>query len=143
MARPEFESRYAFLLRVFLHVNHSVFNDFQKEILELVLDEESGPEEIAEAISRISVIVSKYQLAGWKPERQNGDAVIRPSHYGVFPMEPTYFLVEAGGLNWCLENFVKYVCRYRFKNGTEDLSKAMRNLAMYLRLLDGEPGWSL
>lgn len=130
-----------FLFRVFLHVNREL-NDLQRECLTLVVGPKAGPETIATALDRINKAANMLERAGWKPKKATSDAVMRPDHYDRLPMEPTYFIVESGGYHWCIENFIKYICRYRWKNGSEDLRKAMRNLAMYVRWLDRNPGWS-
>ena len=45
-----------------------------------------------------------------------------PSHYHM-PIEPREFIM-ANRLGWCEGNIVKYVCRWRNKNGAVDLRKA-------------------
>jgi hypothetical protein len=132
----------AILFKVFLHVNHNVLNDFQKEVLKLVLDDGADCNSIAEAISKIDKHILLLSRAGWAPDKKQGDQVLKPDHYERFPMEPTYFIVESGGYHWNVENFIKYITRFPFKNGLEDLGKAMRNLAMYIRHQDGDRSWS-
>lgn len=130
------------IFELFLHVNKEL-TDFQREILRLVIDPEGTTREnLSEAVLRINRKVELLTAAGWKPNRKEGDQVLKPDHYDRFPMEPTYFIVTSGGFNWCVENFIKYICRYPFKNGVEDLKKAMRNLAMFIRLQDGDVKWS-
>ncbi|CAH0343727.1 DUF3310 domain-containing protein [Rhizobium sp. CECT 9324] len=132
----------ALLFSLFLHVNREL-NDFQREVLTLVLDHEKGTrEDLSNAVLQINRQVELLGASGWTPDRKVGDQVLKPDHYDRLPMEPTYFIVTSGGFNWCVENFIKYITRYRFKNGLEDLKKAMRNLAMYIRLLDGDSKWS-
>lgn len=141
-----YESAYEHFVRTFLHVNHKVFNNLQRKLLRAVLDEDLTEDGLAEAIDTINKSIRLYEQAGWSPKKVTGDAVQRPQHYDVFPMEPTYFLIEVAAyryLPWTIENFVKYICRYKFKNGVEDLKKSMRNLAMELRRRQGDPEWSL
>lgn len=45
------------------------------------------------------------------------------SHYKGFAIEPIQFIL-ANGLGFCEGNVVKYICRYKRKNGVEDLKKA-------------------
>lgn len=130
-----------FLFKVFLHVNRE-FNDFQRECYRLVIGPEVTPETITRAIDKLNKVIGLLEKSGWSPKRADSDAVFKPDHYDRYPMEPTYFIVESGGFHWCIENFIKYVARYRFKNGVEDLRKAMRNLAMYVQWLDQNPRWS-
>jgi hypothetical protein len=127
-------------LDIFFHVNRDL-TEWQREVIELVFGPENGPDEYAEAILKITQKVQLLNDAGWKPNRAGGDMVNKPSHYDRYPIEPTYFIIE-NGIDWLRGNFLKYVCRFPFKNGVEDLSKAARNLAMYIKYLDGDPSWS-
>lgn len=129
------------LFQVFLHVNREL-NDFQRECLRLVLGPNADSDSMARALDKLNKVIGLLEKSGWTPKRGDGDAVLRPDHYDRYPMEPTYLIVNSGGFHWCIENFIKYVVRYRFKNGAEDLRKAMRNLSMYLLWLDGDPNWS-
>jgi hypothetical protein len=61
---------------------------------------------------------------------ENNAAEINPitqeiggSHYKGFAIEPIQFIL-ANGLGFCEGNVVKYICRYKRKNGVEDLKKA-------------------
>lgn len=44
-------------------------------------------------------------------------------HYRCMAIQPVEF-IEANNLGYCVGNIIKYVCRYRRKNGKEDLLKA-------------------
>lgn len=52
-----------------------------------------------------------------------GDVVNHPSHYTQGNIEVIDF-IEDQDLGYHAGNVVKYVCRYRHKNGLEDLKKA-------------------
>ena len=52
--------------------------------------------------------------------------VTSPSHYTQYPVEPISICRHLG---FCLGNVVKYVLRAPYKNGVEDLQKAMQYLA--------------
>lgn len=71
--------------------------------------------------------------AGNTPQRQESasdrDPVTRPAHYALSP-EPLD-VIEAWGLPYHEANVLKYIVRWRGKNGVEDLRKA----AEYLRRL--------
>jgi len=45
-------------------------------------------------------------------------------HYKSMPIQPSEFC-QRNGLNWCESNVIKYVCRYKNKNGKEDIKKAI------------------
>lgn len=47
---------------------------------------------------------------------------INPSHYHT-PIQPLDF-IEANGMNFLEGNIIKYITRYKKKNGLEDLKKA-------------------
>ena len=50
------------------------------------------------------------------------DPVTQPAHYTQFDPEPLALCAQLGFLEG---NVVKYVCRYKLKNGREDLDKAL------------------
>jgi hypothetical protein len=51
-------------------------------------------------------------------------------HYKRFKIQPIEFIV-ANNIGFCEANVIKYVCRHDFKNGEEDIDKAIH----YLELL--------
>lgn len=138
-------------LRTFLHVNTDL-NDFQKDHLKkvvgLVLAGAFG-EDFFDAIEALEEQAAHLEVSRFVPSRTGTDPVNRPGHYDRFPIEPTYaigeglfgFDIDPGDV-WCLGNWLKYVCRYPYKAGSEDLRKAARYLTMYSSLRDGDPEWS-
>ena len=52
------------------------------------------------------------------------------SHYKDMAIQPIEFILK-NGLGFCEGNVIKYVCRYKAKNGRQDLEKAIH----YLKLL--------
>lgn len=54
-------------------------------------------------------------------------------HYKVFPIEP-YQYAMVNKLNPYQFNVVKYVTRYKHKNGIDDLRKAIRTLEMLIKV---------
>lgn len=56
------------------------------------------------------------------------DVVNRPKHYADKEIEVIDYiqdtLTNEGFEDYCIGNIIKYVSRYRHKNGTEDLMKA-------------------
>lgn len=68
------------------------------------------------------------------------DPVVLPEHYARFAIEPIRFICE-NNLNFFQGNIVKYVLRFDHKNGLEDLRKAQRYLAMFIKLVEGNPDW--
>lgn len=55
---------------------------------------------------------------------------IAGDHYRKFAIQPSEF-IQRNGLNWCEGNVIKYVSRWREKNGEQDIDKAIH----YLNLL--------
>ena len=60
-----------------------------------------------------------------------GSTQIGGSHYNRMKIQPTEFIM-ANGLGFCEGNIIKYVCRYQFKNGKEDLLKARHYIDILL-----------
>jgi len=52
------------------------------------------------------------------------------NHYSRYNIQPIDFIMD-NNLDWCEANVVKYITRWRDKNGVEDLRKAMH----YIQLL--------
>ena len=59
-------------------------------------------------------------LSGWYPKN---DMVNNPTHYTQGSIEVIDFINDQS-LDYMEGNVVKYVCRYKYKNGLEDLKKA-------------------
>ncbi len=50
---------------------------------------------------------------------------IEPKHYTDLDISPLeYITANEGEFEWCIANVIKYVSRYKRKNGIEDLEKA-------------------
>jgi len=57
------------------------------------------------------------------------DSVARPEHYTQCGIEPIEYIKGLGILEpYCVANIVKYISRYKNKNGVEDLLKARQYL---------------
>jgi len=68
---------------------------------------------------------AEWDRAAKATQRQVGG-----DHYKRFNIQPIDFIMD-NELDWCEANVVKYVTRWQYKNGMEDLRKAMH----YLQLL--------
>ena len=66
------------------------------------------------------------------------DSVNRPAHYNTGKYESIDVMVETQGVdavkNFCICNAFKYIYRHRFKNGLEDIKKAIWYLNKYVEL---------
>jgi hypothetical protein len=51
------------------------------------------------------------------------DSKIVPEHYKQGSIEPIDYII-ANNLNFIEGNIIKYITRYKYKNGLEDLKKA-------------------
>lgn len=59
------------------------------------------------------------------------------NHYKQFKIQPIEF-ITANGLDYLQGNVIKYICRHKFKNGREDVKKAMHYLEFVLAEYDKE-----
>ena len=57
-----------------------------------------------------------------------------PAHYNRYSIEPIAYIKSLGIMEpYCVGNVIKYVSRYRDKNGVEDLEKAAVYLAWLIK----------
>lgn len=67
----------------------------------------------------------------YTPEDKLDAAVYQPSHYTQWKIEPITFIMT-NNLPFAVGNVIKYVMRYKSKNGLEDLQKAKRYIEMLI-----------
>lgn len=61
--------------------------------------------------------------------------VIEPKHYTDLKISPLdYIVANENEFEWCIANVIKYVSRYKRKNGLEDLKKAQWYLNYQIKL---------
>lgn len=60
-------------------------------------------------------------------DRQEGG-----DHYKKMAIQPVHY-IQANNLGYCEGNVIKYVTRHKFKNGAEDLKKAIHYLELLLQ----------
>lgn len=63
------------------------------------------------------------------------DIINKPSHYTQGKIEVIDF-IEDQDVDFRLANVIKYVCRHKFKNGKEDIKKAIWYLNRYLEKME-------
>ena len=126
-------------LAIFLHVND--LDEFQRTVIPMFMDPGYKIADLTAANLAINRYIAKLRDSNWSPVKPSGDMVNQPKHYARFPIEPTFFNRE-NGIDWNRGNALKYICRYGFKNGLEDLAKAVRYLALEIRYLQQQAGWS-
>ena len=51
------------------------------------------------------------------------DIINKPKHYTNWSIEPIDYII-ANDMSFCEANIVKYITRYKYKNGIQDLEKA-------------------
>jgi hypothetical protein len=62
---------------------------------------------------------------------------IEPAHYTEMKISPLeYITANEGEFTWCISNVIKYVSRYRRKNGLEDLKKARWYLDYQIKMME-------
>jgi len=54
------------------------------------------------------------------------------THYNRYEIQPIDFII-ANKLDWCEANAVKYITRWKDKNGVEDLRKAIHYLELLIQ----------
>lgn len=59
------------------------------------------------------------------------DTQIGGNHYKKMKIQPAEF-IEQNGLSYLQGNAIKYICRFRDKNGIEDLRKAKHYIDMLI-----------
>lgn len=59
-------------------------------------------------------------------------------HYRAMAIQPVTFCM-ANNLNFCVSSAIKYLCRYKSKNGKEDLLKARHFIDMLIEFEYPEP----
>ena len=60
---------------------------------------------------------------------------ISPQHYSKYKIEPITFIL-ANDLDFCQGNIIKYVLRYKDKNGLEDLHKDKQNIEFLIEKIN-------
>lgn len=80
-------------------------------------------------MTRLKKILNSYTGSKAVKHTGAGDIVNHPSHYTQGKIECIDAIEEAtkgllGIAAVCVANIIKYIWRYKFKNGTEDLKKA-------------------
>jgi hypothetical protein len=64
---------------------------------------------------------------------------ISPQHYSKYKIQPIDFIL-ANDLDFAQGNIIKYVLRYKDKNGLEDLQKAKQNIEFLIKKLGDSNG---
>lgn len=59
------------------------------------------------------------------------DKQIGGTHYKNLPIQPVEFIMK-NNLGFCEGCIIKYICRYKYKNGIEDLKKARHYIDMLI-----------
>ena len=94
----------------------------EREVLEKLIKERE-----AESF----VPISTKEVTTQKEAKSALDYQVGGNHYHQMAYQPLSFIMELG-LNFCEGNIVKYVARYKFKNGLQDLKKAQHYLKFLL-----------
>jgi hypothetical protein len=59
------------------------------------------------------------------------DDIENPAHYKDYPIPPTKYNME-NKLDWCEANVVKYITRWKDKDGLKDLKKARKYISILI-----------
>lgn len=68
-----------------------------------------------------------------KSEKSALNTEVGGNHYKEFRIQPIEF-IEGNDLGFAVGNVIKYVCRYKYKNGKEDLLKAKHYIELLIEL---------
>jgi hypothetical protein len=68
-----------------------------------------------------------------KSEKSALNNEVGGNHYKEFRIQPIEF-IEGNDLGFSVGNIIKYVCRYKYKNGKEDLLKAKHYIELLIEL---------
>jgi len=77
--------------------------------------------------------VVPYNMAINPPTPKPSDTQVGGSHYKNMVIQPVEFC-QRNGLGYCEANAVKYLCRWREKNGLQDLQKAMHYIQLLIEM---------
>lgn len=66
---------------------------------------------------------------------KHSDRQIGGSHYKHFKIQPIEYC-QVNELGYCESNVVKYVSRWKYKNGVEDLKKAIHNIQLLIEMIE-------
>ena len=66
------------------------------------------------------------------------DVQVGGSHYKSMRIQPVEF-IQVNGLGFCEGNAIKYLCRWKNKNGVEDLKKARHYIDLLIEM-EGKRG---
>lgn len=69
----------------------------------------------------------------YKKQQLPTDIQIGGDHYRKMKIQPIEFIIE-NNLDFCQGSVIKYICRYKDKNGLEDLKKAKHYIEMLIQL---------
>ena len=72
-----------------------------------------------------------------KSEKSALNTEVGGNHYKEFRIQPIEF-IEGNNLGFAVGNVIKYVCRYKYKNGKEDLLKAKHYIELLIELEYGK-----
>lgn len=65
------------------------------------------------------------------------DIQVGGDHYKKMPIQPLEFIAK-NNLDFFQGNVIKYVLRYKDKNGVEDLRKAIHFIEMMIEMMEDE-----
>ena len=78
-----------------------------------------------------------HDMAKWEMNCKDKDMVNNPPHYNKYGVECIEAIQSATGegYEYYLQgNIIKYLCRYRYKNGVQDLEKAQWYLTRLIEI---------
>ena len=86
-------------------------------------------------ISKVDINGNVYYEQGDEEMTTALERQVGGFHYKDMAIQPIEFIL-ANELNFCEGNIIKYTCRYKLKNGVEDLRKVIHYAEMLIASLE-------
>jgi len=87
-----------------------------------------------------TTVLPPAPVAAVAPAPAPVNPAVEPDHYTRFKIQPLHFS-RVNELTAYQANVIKYVTRYPFKNGIEDLEKILSYTQKEIAFLKGDPNW--
>ena len=91
----------------------------------------------AKITNNLVMKLNEFAIIHWTPMNQFFKGVLSKqeggNHYKEFPIQPIEF-IQKNGLSFAQGNVIKYICRYKAKNGLQDLKKARHYIDLMIEL---------
>jgi len=95
----------------------------------------------AKITNNLVIKLNEFAIIHWTPMNQFFKGVLSKqeggNHYKDMPIQPIEF-IQKNGLSFAQGNVIEYICRYKAKNGLQDLKKARHYIDLLIELEYGD-----